>query len=218
METTKLILDFVESLIWPSVLIFSLYFFRRELRLLFKRLASVKVGDNSIDFFQEELDKAQELSADVQSNPEVSEENRHRIESAPKLLLTEANAQMLKHGLRPSPSGLELSYYRTIAERDPALALAGLRIELEIIGQNLAMGFDVDVPPRASVSRVFSELAKSGAVSNKQFNLVQSISRLANSAVHGAPISQDDADAVIDTANVLRDQYLAWLSWGFEEG
>ncbi|WP_299486604.1 hypothetical protein [Acaryochloris sp. IP29b_bin.137] len=192
-------------------------FFKSEVKLLLTRLASVKIGDNSVEFFQNELGKAQELSADVRTNPDIQESHRERIEAAPKIPLTDANSQMLKHDLRPSPSGLELSYYRELANQDPALALTGLRIELEIIGQNLAKGFNIEVPKNASVARVFHALANGYAITNKQYNLVQSITRLANSAVHGAPISRDDANAVIDTADVLRDSYLSWLSWGFNE-
>lgn len=217
MDTAKLVLEFVQAMVWPSVVVLAIFFFKDEVKLLVKRLASVKIGDKSVEFFQNELDKAQELSADVRSDPELSEEKRERIAAAPKIPLTDANAQMLKHGLRPSPSGLELAYYRSLAERDPALALAGLRIELEIIGQNLAKGFNVELPERASVTGVFRALSNAHAVTNKQYNLVQSITRLANSAVHGAPISRDDANAVIDTADVLRDQYLSWLSWGFQD-
>lgn len=202
-------------MVWPSVVVLAIYFFKAEVKLLLKRLSSFKIGDNSVEFFQSELDNAQGLSADVRADPEVSEERRKRIAAAPKIPLTDANAQMLKHGLRPSPSGLELGYYRELADRDPALALAGLRIELEIIGQNLAKGFNIEIPQRATVTRVFRALADAHAVTIRQYNLVQSITRLANSAVHGAPITRDDANAVIDTADVLRDQYLAWLSWGF---
>lgn len=216
MDVAKLILEFVQTIVWPSVVVFAVFFFKREVRLLLKRLASVKIGDRSVEFFQTELDKAQELSEGVRTDPEVSEEKRERIAAAPKIPLTDANAQMLKHGLRPSPSGLELAYYRDLADRDPALALAGLRIELEIIGQNLAKRFNIPIPKRASVTSIFRALADAHAVTTRQYNLVESITRLANSAVHGAPITRDDANAVIDTADVLRDQYLAWLSWGFE--
>jgi hypothetical protein len=34
-----------------------------------------------------------------------------------------------------------MNNYKTIAESDPTLALAGLRIELEILTRNLAKGF-----------------------------------------------------------------------------
>lgn len=216
MDLPTFIIEFLQAIAWPSVAITALVMFRTEAKALLERLAKLKIGDHSVEFFKTELEKAQELSTDVESDPDVPPEKRELIAAAPKIPITEANAKMLQHGLRPSPSGLELAYYQDLAARDPALALAGLRIELEIIGRNLAHGFKVEIPPNGSISSIFRELSKAGAVTNRQYSLVQSISRLANSAVHGVPVTQADANAVIDTAGVLRDQYLSWLSWGFE--
>ena len=41
--------------------------------------------------------------------------------------------------------------------------------------------------------------------------------RLANAAVHGTQVTVEQANAVIDIATVLTQQYLAWLSWGFDD-
>ncbi len=215
MDLREFLIELINALAWPMVVFIAMYWFKSELQLLLKRLGSVKIGDNSIDFFQTELEKAQDLSLDVR-NAEVSE-NKVRFEMSAQIPLTDANAQVIKQGLRPSPSGLDLEYYRELADRDPALALAGLRIELEIIGHNLAKGFNVPVSKARSVNQVYRELAIAGAISSKQLDLVQSIAKLANAAVHGAPVTRDDANDVIDTADVLRDQYLSWLSWGFND-
>jgi hypothetical protein len=40
---------------------------------------------------------------------------------------------MISLGLKPTSSGLDMSDYREIAESDPTLALAGLRIEIEVL-------------------------------------------------------------------------------------
>ena len=214
MEIAKLILDYIQALVWPSVTIFSLFFFKNEIKLLLNRLAEIKVGDKTVTFFQDELNKAKMLSQEVRSDPELTDEKRKLIAKAPQIPLTDANALMIKHGLRPSPSGLELSYYRDIAKQDPTLALAGLRIELEIIGKNLAKGFSIDLPSGGVIS-VFKALAQNNAITDTQYNLVHSIIRLANSAIHGTPVTRDDANSVLDTADVLCEQYLSWLSWGF---
>lgn len=216
MEVAKLILEYIQAVIWPFVAIFSLLFFKNEIKLLLNRLAEIKVGDKSVTFFQHELNKAKLLSEEVRSDPELTDEKRKLIAEAPQIPLTDANTLMIKHGLRPSPSGLELSYYREIAKQDPTLALAGLRIELEIIGKNLAKGFGVDIPS-GGVTSVFQALAHENAITTNQYNLVQSIVRLANSAIHGTPITRDDANSVLDTADVLCTQYLSWLSWGFAD-
>lgn len=214
MEIAKLILEYIQVLVWPAVTILSLYVFKNEVKLLLNRLAEIKVGDKTVKFFQDELNKAKILSEEVRTDPELTEEKRKLIAEAPQIPLTDANALMIKHGLRPSPSGLELSYYRDIAKQDPTLALAGLRIELEIIGKNLAKGFGVDIPT-GGVTSVFKALAQENAITNNQYNLIQSIVRLANSAIHGTPVTRDDANSVLDTADVLCEQYLSWLSWGF---
>jgi len=47
---------------------------------------------------------------------------------------------MIKLGLAPMLSGLDIAYYRAKAETDPVLALAGLRIDLETMMRNVAVG------------------------------------------------------------------------------
>lgn len=39
-----------------------------------------------------------------------------------------------------------------------------------------------------------------------------------NATVHGQPVSLEQAKSVIQSAEVLADQYLSWLSWGFDDG
>jgi hypothetical protein len=92
-----------------------------------------------------------------------------------------------------------------------------LWIELELMGQNLAKGFGASVPTAFSARRVYDILADNGDITRSQFALVESILKVANAAVHGADVSREEADSVIDSAAVLRDQYLDWLSWGFQD-
>jgi hypothetical protein len=123
---------------------------------------------------------------------------------------------MIKLGLRPSPSGLDLSYYREIAERDPILALAGLRIELETWFRNVAQGFKVDTKPHDSMNRVLARLRDAGAVTPDQVMLARRVLSFCNQAIHGA-VSKEQALDVIGAASVLAWDYLAWLSWGFDD-
>lgn len=51
----------------------ALSFFQNKFKLLLTQLTSVKTSDNSVEFFQNELDKAQELSANVRTNPDIQE-------------------------------------------------------------------------------------------------------------------------------------------------
>jgi hypothetical protein len=52
----------------------------------------------------------------------------------------------------------------------------------------------------------------------RQAKLGESILSLCNQAVHGTRVSLAEAESVIETADVLREQYVDWLSWGFQDG
>jgi len=108
-------------------------------------------GGVGIDLDQE-IKEAKVLSAKVQEQPVPAEQQRGR----PAIPLTEANARMIHLGLRPSPSGLDMSYYRSLADQDPNVTLAGLRIEIDILARNLAKGFNVSVNDRESGGGYFA--------------------------------------------------------------
>lgn len=162
----------------------------------------------------QEIKEAKSLSAKVQEQPVPDDRQRGR----PAIPLTEANARMLHLGLRPSPSGLDMSYYRSISDQDPNVALAGLRIEIDVLARNLAKGFKVPVSDRESGARLIRRLYDAGSISSEQMQLTLKVLQVCNAAVHGMPVSREEAGEVIALAEVLADQYLAWLSWGFDDG
>ena len=122
---------------------------------------------------------------------------------------------MINLGLAPSPSGLELSYYRVLAEKDPNLALAGLRMEAETMLKNLAKGFDVSLSERDSTGIIARKLKETGAITANQFDLIEIIIKLCNAAIHGQKVTIDQAEEVLKIGEILVDQYISWLSWGF---
>jgi hypothetical protein len=134
------------------------------------------------------------------------------------LPVTEANARMLSLGLQPSPSGLEMSRSFDLAQQDPNLALAGLRMELETLARNLAKGFKIDVGHHDSAGTLLRRLLDKSAITSDQYGLAQSIVRLCNAALHGTRVSREEAETVIDAAKVLAKDYIEWLSWGFDDG
>ncbi len=168
-------------------------------------------GGVSIDF-EEQILETKELATRIEATPPSPTRPHTAV-----LPLTEANSRMISLGLKPTPSGLDLSYYRSIAAQDATLALAGLRIELEILIRNLAKGFKIDVP-HESPSRVLERLRDASAVTEDQFALGKRILSLANQAVHGRTVSRREAEEIIEAAQVLVDDYRAWLSWGFGDG
>ncbi len=216
MEIAKLVLEYMRVLVWPLVVITGILLFRSQLSAILWRLrkADLPMGV-SLDF-QQEIQEAKNLSQEVAQQVEPSnlpEEKKLR----PSIPMTEANARMIALGLQPSPSGLDMTYYRNLATQDPNIALAGLRIELDVLAKNLARGFKIETTHRDSGTRLLQKLRDFGAITMEQFQLAQKVFRLCNAAIHGQTVSREQADDVIDIANVLRDQYLRWLSWGFDD-
>lgn len=112
MNTAKLILEYIQALIWPVTIFILLILFRTQISNIFSRVKKANLpGGISIETFPAHIKEAKELSV------EVREENHPSIEKKkhPTIPLTRANARMLNLGLDPSPTGLELSQYRILA-------------------------------------------------------------------------------------------------------
>ncbi len=213
MDIAKLVLEYIRALIWPAVVVTVALVFRAELRGLIARVRHADLpGGIALDF-PHEIAEARSLSVKVEATPAGVERK-----AGPSIPLTEANARMIQLGLRPSPSGLDMGYYRGLAQQDPTLALAGLRIEIDVLAKNLAKGFKVPFQDRDSGTRLLRKLFEADAITAEQMQLGMKVMQLCNAAVHGTAVSREEAEAVIDIAAVLSDQFLAWLSWGFEDG
>jgi hypothetical protein len=212
-EIARLVLGYFAALAWPAVTVFGLILFREPIVSILRRLKEAGLpGGVSLNFDQE-VRAAEALSRQVAQAPRQPPKR-----STPVLPVTQANARLLSLGLQPSPSGLEMSRYSELAQQDPNLALAGLRMEVEILARNLAKGFQIEIQPRDSAGSVMRLLRDRGAITADQYDLAQKIVRLCNAAVHGTHVSREEADSVIDVARVLAEDYLAWLSWGFDDG
>ncbi|MFZ0037430.1 MAG: hypothetical protein WAK91_08420 [Candidatus Acidiferrales bacterium] len=110
-----------------------------------------------------------------------------------------------------------MNYYREIAQNDPTLALAGLRIELEVLANNIARGFKLVTRNNEPLSSLLYRLKAEGAITLEQLKLTRKILSICNQAVHGRAVTKQEAEEVIDAASVLAQQYLNWLSWGFPD-
>ena len=207
-----IILEYIRVFIWPTVVISICLIFKSQLSSLFCRLYHAEFpGGVSIDLAQD-IEDVKRLSTKVQSNPP-----KHEYRDRPAIPLTEANSRMLKLGLHPSPSGLDMKYYLNLANQDPNIALAGLRIEFDILAKNLAKGFKIPISEKESGIRLFRKLYDNGAIDTEQMQLIIKLFNVCTAAVHGNVISFSESIAVIESAEVLADDYLAWLSWGFED-
>lgn len=213
MDIARIVLEYIQALAWPAVAVFAILLFRKPLEAILRRIKGAGFpGGVSLDL-EEEVRDAQSLSRDV-----ARAARNRAAPDTPLLPLTEANERLISLGLQPSPSGLEVSRYLEMAQQDPTVALAGLRIEIEIAARNLARGFNIESRASDSVRLLLRKLLDKEAISESQFDLMHVVLRLANAAVHGAQVSREEAEAVVEVAGVLMKDYLAWLSWGFEDG
>jgi hypothetical protein len=113
---------------------------------------------------------------------------------------------------------MDMSYYLQFASQDPNLALAGLRIDIDILARNLAKGFKVQIDTtRSSTGQILRKLLDSEAITKSQYELAAKILNVCNQAVHGTPITYDQARSIIQSAGALVADYIAWMSWGFND-
>jgi len=213
-ELAKIILEYIKALIWPSIILILSFSFRKQIYGILNRVKKADLpGGISIETFPTQLEEARKLSIEVKKEEKEKEPIKDR--KHPSIPLTEANARTLNLGLTPSSSGLELSHYRRLAEQDPNLALAGFRIETETMLKNLAKGWNVAVSERDSAGFIASKLKERGAITSRQYEFIMIIIKLCNAAIHGQKVTIKQVNELLDIADVLVDQYVAWLSWGF---
>lgn len=215
MEIANIVLEYIRALVWPIIVITILLLFRKEVIALIGRVRKLEFPGVGLIDLSKEVQEGEELKQIVVEQFEASPvpETKEKIVSIP---LTEANERMIELGLRASPSGLDISYYRSLALENPIAALAGLRLEIEVLFKNVARGFKVQINDHDPALMVLETLRKANAITSEQLILAQKIWQICNAAVHGSKISAEEAISVVDMASALKDQYVRWLSWGFE--
>ncbi|XOV77808.1 MAG: hypothetical protein ACFHVJ_12735 [Aestuariibacter sp.] len=214
MEIAKLILEYLKVLAWPSVTIFLSFYLKEHLEGIFSRLKSAKLPGGVSFELANNIKEVEKLADKVQK--ETIEKKKEHKNSQP-IEYTKANLRLVELGLRPSPSGLDMNYYRDIVNGNPNLALAGLRMEVEVLIKNLATGFKLEFDERRlSGVRLLKMLLENHAILESQYQLAVKVLSLCNKAVHGEIITQDQANSILDSVDVLIEDYLAWLSWGFD--
>jgi hypothetical protein len=209
MAIATLILGYVQALIWPLVVLTSVLLFRTQLRTILWRLQRADLpGGVSLNFQQE-----------VEAASALAHRAARQVERLPlaasgrtTLAMHNVNERTLALGLQPSPSALNFATYRALAAHDPNVALAGLRIELEILLSNMARRYNPELPA-AALTDTLHGLRDSGVLSDEQARLIQHIVNLCTAAVHGAIVAHEQAETILDAAMVIRDAYLRWLVW-----
>lgn len=213
-ELLKIILDFIAAIVWPLIALIVIYGFKSEIRKLLTRTKKVELpGGFSLETVDQDITQAKVLSTEVEK--ERTPEIQKIIDEAAPNSETEANKRMIQVGLIPSPSGLSIEYYRKIADTDPRLSLIGLRADLEIMLKNLAKGFKLPIGEKDSASLIISKLLNNGAITAQQYELINTLFKICNSAAHGVLITKEQAKEVLNIGEKLVKDYIAWLQWGF---
>jgi hypothetical protein len=215
-ELLKVILEFIGTIIWPITIFIIVLIYRESILKLINRVKKVELpGGVSLETVEEDIKQAKELAAEIKT--ERKPEIQQFIDKVGIKVDSETNKRMIQLGLTPSPSGLNLSYYKNIADTEPRLALVGLRSDFELMLKNLAKGFKIQVDSKKPISKIISKLFKEGAITTRQYEFINTIFKISNIAAHGALITKEQVYEVLDIGQVLVDDYIAWLDWGFRE-
>ncbi|MET0076406.1 MAG: hypothetical protein ABW130_19330 [Candidatus Thiodiazotropha lotti] len=94
---------------------------------------------------------------------------------------------------------------RRISETEPNLALVGFRIEIERRIVRLAQIFDLNTD-RIGLSRLVRELVKREIISNDAGSGLTELIALGNQAAHGADVTREAADWVLDVGPSILTQ------------
>ncbi len=111
--------------------------------------------------------------------------------------LQKAKEEAGRAGLLESAPVNQEPPYLAVAEEDPNLALAGLRIEIEKRLRAIAAACGLD-SERQSIGQILRRLPVNAAISEAQYFVISDLLALLNRAVHGAEVDPRSARWAID--------------------
>jgi hypothetical protein len=208
MEIAKLVLEFVKACAWPITVIFLGIYFRKSLKAILARITKASLpGGVELDF-RDEIEQAQNLSEEILEapTPKLAEK------LAAPLAGSDVNKRLVDLGLEPVNSELNIAYFKELAKSDPTLALAGLRIEIEILTKNIIVGCNLPIRRNRPTTLLIRELGKNKTIDDSTTNLALQVIRICNQVIHGQTVDRDDAETVINSAAVLFKAFRDWLS------
>ena len=205
--------DILSTLAWPTVALAFLVLFRTPLAQL---LSSVEQAElpwvgGTVRFRRE----AAQLSADA-NRPDPEREQKSRP-LPPGGTPESYNALQIERGLSPTTSNLDLNYFRNLVLSDPNLALAALRMEVETIIANIALGSKFELRHEDGAGRNLRAILEKNLITRQQFETARRVLDLCNRAIHGVRVDSTTALAVIEAVEPLLDDYKSWLYWNWQE-
>jgi hypothetical protein len=116
--------------------------------------------------------------------------------------LKETEEKARKAGLLDAPPEKTIPSYITIADQDPNLALAGLRIEIEKRLRAIAESNGID-SRRLGLGQLLRKLSEAQAISHNERSVLSDMTSLLNNAAHGAQVEDRAAEWAIDVGSKL---------------
>jgi hypothetical protein len=168
------ILKIVGIIIWPALVFFAIVRYDKEIRELIKRIKKISGAGVSAEMTEEVNEIARKASEIPQKEVQTDEESENIVN------------------------------LKNLAESDPQLALAKVRIEIE---KQLHLLYDIYFPDNArhgsrlSPRSLLDSLRKKGIIEPPLAAVLLDIIGVANKAIHGEDISSENAVRLIDTAN-----------------
>ena len=209
-ELGEYVLRLLTIVAWPLTVLIIAFAFRTSLRNLLTRLSEVGFGSASARF-EKNLDKAEAIA------PKAAEDVKtFKVRTpGPKKRSKQTSGSTEAVGRQPA-GGIEdrdLGQLLELTERDPTLALAGLRIELEkMLAHMVEMSFNMEhVRHVKGAGNLLTLLTNMEVIPRSLGRLVEDILRLCNAAVHGKSVDADSARRVITLASEFQGFYKQWL-------
>lgn len=168
------IIKIVGLIIWPALVFFVVLRYDKQIRELIKQIKKITGAGVSAEMTEE----VNEIARKVNEIPQKVE--------------------------KPEEEDENLLNLKELAESDPQLALAKVRIEIE---KQLNLLYDIYVPEntrpryRLSPRSILENLRKKDIIEQPLAAVLQDIIGVANKAIHGEDISPENAVKLIETAN-----------------
>jgi hypothetical protein len=215
------IIELTKALAWPTAISFWLYTFKPELTSILKNVGSLVGKAKSLDVshggttlsikeVEQELKEAVKIAEKETRNTSLAASTITGVKAeSPDL-----NKRLTSLGMQTSPSNFEIDYYRSLGDKDVALAMSALRRDLEIILNNICRAYGL-VRGRINTVAFTRKLGEEGALDEDQASLIIKLYNITSSVIHGETLSVEQKEMVFEIAQFLQKQFVMWLNMHF---
>jgi hypothetical protein len=165
----------------------------------------------SLPFIAQYLRKAKFPGAEFEFKEEINETKKFVQLSVEKAKKDESSG---KTKILPFET-FELTAVKELLDSDYVLALAALRIEIERKLRLAADFLGLPVKDKLSIFTLIETIKEKNMLSSEQISALRKIFNMCNKAIHGFPISEEEAREIIDLAEELNKTFSLGYSIDF---